>query len=236
MHDAFAAQLEGTGAFWLLVNAHVCETNETALVELLERMPLPDGPSGAMLRLLDAAALGGYALPAPLPPSALEVLQSSAGGDSVAALRLSAHIHSAAAYRAGYLRCFELSLAHHLTALRLGLAAVEAGRQEAHAPDDEGAILRMAERSYKAAGALLTERLVPSVRLMSSNSSASLEARRSQFRTLDELRNRLEACGGDAGAATSASPRVVNPAAIHAEEAAEGMVTPLTLAQLAASC
>ena len=191
VHDAFAAQLEGAGAFSLLVNAHVCAKDEAALVELLERMPLPDGPSGAMLRLLDAAAVGGYALPAPLPPSALGVLQTSASGDTVAALRLSARIHSAAADRAGYLRCFELSLGHHLTALRLGLAAVEATASDARetggsvaSASATSSMLKVAERSYKAAAALLVERMAPYERLMSTKGSASLEARRSQVREI----------------------------------------------------
>ena len=138
-------------------------------------MPLPDGPSGAMLRLLDAAAIGGYALPAPLPPSALDVLHTGAAGETVAALRLSARIHSAAADRTGYLRCFELSLAHHLAALRLSLAAVEATVNDGHDTRGSGAssratssMIQVAERSYKIAAALLVERMAPHERLMST--------------------------------------------------------------------
>ena len=59
---------------------------------------------------------------------------------------------------------------------------------------------------------------------------------RAQSRALDELRDRLAAYGGDASAAISPTSRAVDQAVVHSEEAADGWVTPLTLAQLATAC
>lgn len=245
LHDAFAAQLESSGAFSLLVHAHACARDELALQRMLQRLPLPDGPNEAMMRLLDTAAAEGHALPAPLPPSSLEVLQSGAdGGDEASALRLAAVVHSAAAARANYLRCFELSFAHRLTALRLGLAATEAmscdtaGNQSMAEGDEAAAEATLAivadvvRRSYDAARALLSERLEPLERMKSSSGREAGEARRrAQRRMLDDLRDKVMGVDSIVRAVGRGEAPLTDQ---RTEEEAEGKLTTSTLVRLAA--
>ena len=222
IHDAFTAQLEAAGAFPELIRAHACAQDEASLLAVIERLPLPDGPSVAVLRLLNAAAAAGHAPPAPLPPSSLDVLQC--GAEST---RLAAHLHAAAATRAASVFCHELALDHHIAAMRLAAAAAD---------------WDLASKSHDAARQVLSERLAPQEKMRlqretATGEAACSEARKAQHRALNEMQVRLkkpDAVDGG-GAAAIVMPAVPPKRVLSQEEAAEGKVLPATLLRLAAA-